>query len=433
MTSRLAIYISGSLAVGIFGLFPATAQQATAPPAPRNTPPPEEVGRLTLTVEEIRRASSSVREEERRQVLLEEYKEMMRRKAMLEKDHIEAPRQAPLPKFGLKENAEETQRALESLALSYDERKAMQAELSLLKRIRTSKSASKESSAEGRSTPVLPGASANPATTSTPGDSALRDYTSSTTRKLQEYSGTNSVIRPLGVTLTFSNRNYSTFNRTTTKPDEDRRSLPPVVSGAVPRSGPTIAPSKPTDNQTAGAEAVASFPGSYPIPTSPLDVIQPPNAEVGPLGVARSSLANPQSSYYLDPYQPATPSLAPANPLLANTTPLKPGETTLSGADKQNTTPTAYSPLTANPYMPVPLTPVGQDHKTKSGSGTPSGAATTTTVPGGSSFPTAPFLAPSPLGANQPLGPLSPIRKNSGPNSDGYYEPKSITDLQYGR
>ena len=67
---------------------------------------------------------------------------------------------------------------------------------------------------------------------------------------------------------------------------------------------------------------------------------------------------------------------------------------------------------------------------------------------GGSPKPgwsTAPYSGLTPLNGSQPFGvppgqpvnplnPLSPtIPRPSGPNVNGFYEPKSISDLQYGR
>jgi hypothetical protein len=338
------------------------------------------------------------------------------------KVRIDATGSAPLPKLSLKEWAEENRRKLEKAATRETSGGEEGEDENGSKKTASRKKEIRQQSSVEEAQP----------------DSTLHDYTSATTRELQRSSTTNTILKPLSPNLTLSNRNFNVFNRPQPKEATTENSSLPAMPGG--------------SSSGAGINGVATLPGpSYNVPGSPLEATKTPNATPGPLEVVRSSLANPQFQYLPNPYEKA-PAPASSASDASGKTALNDSAKAATKAEDPNLAPLQTPSLFISPMLAIgqqskPSTQTGPTPPASTSYGTspygtspygttPSGSATanagskpTTYYPGTTSFGGLQTLT-----GYQPLSPLGPtLPRNSGPNLDGFYEPKSITDLHYGR
>jgi hypothetical protein len=482
MTRQVSRVIGGVLPMIL--LASGVLAQGTPPPPPQPTTlPPDQANRLTLSLDEIRRASSNTREQERREQMLRLYEEAQRRKAALEKGKAtESKPTDSITKFNLKEFADENQKEIGALATTYEEKKANRIEL-MMRRSYSPESYS-SGSAEKHTKPVdraptVIRSSPTPSSDAAP-DTTLRDYTSTTTRRLQESGVTNSVVRPLSPTLSVSNRSFSIFNRAPKTEEAAPRS--------TPSSGTAFRPALSTGGGSGATQGAIGSASQTP-PASVLDVVRPSTAVAGPLEVVNSSLKDGRYDNPVRPYDPVGMTTT-AEGRLKDAQSAKPGEKLNPDASRSVSpyasylqTPSPFDSLALNPnqqkqsgtqsalggndqaltgYQPnllgnlqpsVPGAAVAgatpnQDSKgsllapafvgspvlpsSPGGSLTPS-AASAPLTPGGLSFPTVGAYGSHPIGSFQPIGPAQTTPRRGGLSPSGYYETKSITDLQYGR
>ena len=216
-------------------------------------------------------------------------------------------------------------------------------------------------------------------------DTTLRDYTTATTRALQKAGagGSTNTFRPLSTTLPVRNLDMGLFNRT-----------PGQETEGTGGTGGVKQDKNPADKQTppTTTDVIAALPGStyYSVPSSPLDVVKP-------------SFANPQIQSLPIP----------------NAAPL---------ADSSTTTPSDANSKSASTNTPLVV-----------GSNTNSTIGTSTATASAPNIPKSVSWTPGayPQQGFQPAGALQPFPnanwRPGGPNANGFYEPKSISDLQMGR
>ncbi len=278
---------------------------------------------------------------------------------------------SPAPKLSLQEWAAQNQQRQKNSSANFD--------WLLLKKV-TLRDYIASSPAGASSAPSAPSSTrADDSATSTESkrDTTLRDYTTATTRSLQqsEGGGTN-VFRPLPATVSLPSLDFSLYNRAQTAQGASDKNAKDDAGGAA---SPSLTTALPGDSH-------------YLVPSSPLDVVQ-------------STVGKPALQSLPDPYanlmNPAAPS-----PSGTQTPGVKP-------ADSASATP--WAPATA-----------------------PSQGSTTTaagTKPSTLLSPALPQTSIVPVGGYSPNTPIpfAPATRRYGPNADGFYEPKSITDLQLGR
>lgn len=263
-------------------------------------------------------------------------------------------------------------------------RKAKSFDLSIRDEPKTESGTGSDSDADS-SRPETRQSSPGQSSTDSTKDTTLRDYTSPTTRALQNAGavGSTNTFRPMATTLPVKNLQTSLFNpareKVTGGIGSEKQDKDATDKDALPSMDNVV-------------DVIEALPGSshYSVPSSPLAVV-------------KSSIASPQFQTLTSPYPSTT---APADS----------SKTTSADATSKTTS-------TNTPSV------VGVNTNTMAGTSTAKAAsnlpANVGWVPG-----TNPQQGFQPAGASQPLG---VVRRPGGPNANGFYEPKSISDLQLRR
>jgi len=216
-------------------------------------------------------------------------------------------------------------------------------------------------------------------------ETTLRDYTTATTHALkQSGSGGTNLFRTVSPLQPVGSLDFNLYNRGQTKPDDTKKGVTDTKN--PDKSG---VPSSPAD-------VTASMPGAsyYSVPSSPLDVVQ-------------STISGSQSQ------RPSSDPLAMSSTADAT-----------GSRDAQSTTAKPADPF-ASLALPKPA-PLASGSNTATNVSRPVMGQTSVISQGG-------YLPTGGYSPNAPV-PFQPaLRRPGGPNANGYYEPKSISDLQFGR